>query len=632
MCGIVGLVDHKGVDDKLLLQMRESMIHRGPDDSGLWVNRDGTVGLAHRRLSIIDLSEAGRQPMSDSHGQVWITFNGEIYNFQEIREELREKGYQFKSQTDTEVILKSYEEWGTDCLDQFNGMFAFGIYDESKKILFLARDRVGKKPLYYAWFDGKFLFASELKALLRDKAFPREIDLQALNHYLTFGYIGGDLSIYKVAKKLLPSHAMTYDVRNGERKVWRYWEPSPPFGKVRSEEELIEELEAILTDAVRLRMISDVNLGAFMSGGLDSSLIVAMMSRVSKDPVKTFTIGFQESQYNELPFARIVANHFGTDHHEIMVKPEAFSILPELVRQFDEPFADSSMIPTYYVAKATKEFVTVALSGDGGDELFGGYPSYRGTLLNSHVARWVPSFIRKGAAGMGEYLPERMKGRRHLLRFRYDPYDAFVDRHTHGYFNQHQRRLLLHKDVQASLNSSFTRPETLRGECLLQNPYDLVNRLTYTDFRTYLPDDILVKVDRMSMMVSLEVRAPFLDHRIMDFSFHRIPGHLKVKGMTLKYLLKKLAKKILPRELNLNRKWGFSIPVSEWFRGTLSLELKKKLLEDGSLFFQRDYVERLLGEHQSGIDHSGRLFTLLIFSLWEKESLVESAIEKVIEN
>jgi asparagine synthase (glutamine-hydrolysing) len=219
-----------------------------------------------------------------------------------------------------------------------------------------------------------------------------------------------------------------------------------------------------------------------------------------------------------------------------------------------------------------------------------------------------------------------------LLRFRYDPYEAFVDRHTHGYFNQHQRRLLLHKDVQASLNSSFTHPETLRGECLLQNPYDLVNRLTYTDFRTYLPDDILVKVDRMSMMVSLEVRAPFLDHRIMDFSFHRIPGHLKVKGMTLKYLLKKLAKKILPRELNLNRKWGFSIPVSEWFRGTLSHELKKKLLEDGSLFFQRDYVERLLGEHQSGIDHSGRLFTLLIFSLWEKESLVERAIEKVIEN
>ena len=605
-----------GIDETLLLQMRDSMSHRGPDDSGFCLNKEKTVGLGHRRLSIIDLSEAGRQPMSDTAKKVWITFNGEIYNFQEIRDELKEKGYHFKSHTDTEVIVYAYKEWDTNCLQRFNGMFAFGIYDDDKKIIFLARDRVGKKPLYYAKFDGKFVFASELKSLLRDKTLSKEIDLQALNHYLAFGYIGSDLCIFKAVKKLLPAHAMAYDVRSGQSKIWKYWEPSAPSGEISSEEELLKELEAILKDAVRLRMISDVPLGAFLSGGLDSSLIVAVMSKVSNAPVKTFSIGFEEGKYNELNHARVVANHFKTDHHEIIVKPDAFSVLPELVKQLDEPFADSSVIPTYYVSKATKEYVTVALSGDGGDELFGGYSSYLGTLANYYADKFIPSQFRKQIAQIAELVPQKIKVRRHLLRLQYDPYDAFIDRCSYLYFNQRHRRFLLNSDVVASLNDRFTTPEILRREQLMQAAYDFINCLTYTDFKTYLPDDILVKVDRASMLVSLEVRAPFLDYRIVDFSFKNIPGNLKVKGMTLKYLLKKLARKILPRELNLNRKWGFSIPISEWFRGPLSQELKRILLEDRNRFFEKSYVERLLAEHRSGIDHSGRLFTLLVFSLW----------------
>lgn len=617
MCGIAGIVDKKGVDRALLVRMRDTMVHRGPDDSGIWLNPNRTVGLAHRRLSIIDLSEAGKQPLCDRDGKVWITYNGEVYNFLEIREELKKKGYEFRSHTDTEVIANAYKEWGTDCLGRFNGMFAFGIYDEEKKMLFIARDRVGKKPLYYSRQNGCLRFASELKALLKDPSLSKEIDFQALNHYLTFGYIGGDLCIFKSVRKLPPAHAMTYNAIKDESRIWKYWECPRFSGKILSEDELIEDLETLLRDAVRLRMISDVPLGAFLSGGLDSSLIVAMMSKITKDPVKTFTIGFEESRYNELPFARIVANHFGTDHHEIMVKPEAFSILPELVRQFDEPFADSSMIPTYYVSKATKEYVSVALSGDGGDELFGGYSQYQGTLANHYISQFIPLVFRKQIAKIAELLPQKIGARRHLSRVKYDPYDAFLDRCSCMYFNSLYRRCLLNSDVIDFLGDSFMMPETMRREHLMQTTYDFINCLSHADFKTYLPDDILVKVDRASMLVSLEVRAPFLDYRIVDFSFKNIPGNLKVKGVTLKYLLKKLARRILPRELSLNRKWGFSIPASEWFRRSLFPELEKTLLEHRSGLFKKGYIHRLLAEHKSGTDHSGRIFSLFVFSLWE---------------
>ena len=621
MCGITGIADLRGLDEELLSRMRDMMFHRGPDASGLWISSDGTVGLAHRRLSILDLSEAGRQPLSDEGGRIWITYNGEIYNFQEIRKDLEKKGYVFRSHTDTEVIVNAYAEWDTDCLQKFNGMFAFGIYDERKKLIFLARDRVGKKPLYYASYNNRFVFASELKALLIDRSVPREIDLQAINHYLTFGYVGGERSIFRSVKKLPPAHAIVHNVGNGTDKIWKYWEPPPPNGLRISENEMLEELNAILEDAVRLRMISDVPLGAFLSGGIDSSLVVAMMSKVSSEPVKTFSIGFEETKYNELPYARIVANHFKTQHHEIMVKPDTFSVLPELIRQFDEPFADSSMIPTYYVSKATREYVTVALSGDGGDELFGGYTHYMGTLGNYYISRIIPLVLRRGIAHMADHLPETVKGKRQLLRLRHDPYDAFIDRCSHLYFNGRYRKQLLSNDIIAALGDGFMLPETVRRDYLIHNPYGFVNRLTYTDFMTYLPDDILVKVDRASMLVSLEVRAPLLDYRIAETSFTRIPGSFKIRGMTKKYLLKKLAEKVLPKELDIHRKWGFAVPVSEWFRGELFSELKETLMEDEDKLINRAFVTRLLTEHKAGIDHGGRLFTLLIFTLWKRNYL-----------
>ena len=598
------------------------MVHRGPDAAGIWIHSDKTVGLAHRRLSIIDLSEAGRQPLSAREGRIWITYNGETYNFQEIRRELEKKGYVFRSNTDTEVILNAYAEWDVDCLQKFNGMFAFGIYDEENNLFFLARDRVGKKPLYYTSTNGRFVFASELKALLIDGSVSREIDLQALNHYLTFGYVGDERCIFNSIRKLPAAHAMVYRVGNGGKSVWKYWEPPPPDGLLTSEEEMLEELQALLEDAVRLRMTSDVPLGAFLSGGIDSSLVVAMMSKVVGRPVKTFSIGFKESNYNELPYARVVAEYFNTHHHEIIVNPDAFSVIPELVQQFDEPFADSSMVPTYYVSRATREYVNVALSGDGGDELFGGYDSYVGTKVNYYVFNAIPTFIRKGFSELARFLPETTKVKRQLQRMRYSPYDSFIDRSSYLYFRDHRRRLLLNSDIIVSLDGTLLEPEIERRYFLTRYHYDFVNSLMYADLKTYLPDDILVKVDRASMLVSLEVRAPILDYRIVDFTFSKIPSSFKVRKTTKKYLLKKLAMKLLPRELHINRKWGFAMPIAEWFRDSLYDDLKDIILNEENHFFNRDYIERLLCEHQRAYaDHSFRLFTLLIFSLWKRRYL-----------
>jgi len=364
-------------------------------------------------------------------------------------------------------------------------------------------------------------------------------------------------------------------------------------------------------------MISDVPLGAFLSGGVDSSLVVALMSSLSSSPVKTFSVGFAEGKYNELPFARIVANHFGTDHHEIKVRPDAFGVLPELVRQFDEPFADPSMIPTYYVSKATREYVTVALSGDGGDELFGGYSSYVGSLGSLYISRVVPSLLREGISSVATRLPDAFRGKRHLLRLGHDPYEAFIDRCMNPYFNEFRRRGLFSSDVLACLGESLTAPERERRLRLELRSHDFVNRLTYADFKTYLPDDVLVKVDRASMCVSLEVRAPLLDYRVAEFSFKHIPGAKKVRRITRKYLLKKLAQRYLPQSLNMNRKWGFTIPVADWFRGSLQVDVKEILMNKRSSYFRSEYIDTLLNEHGRGIDHSGRLYALLAFSLWE---------------
>ncbi|MBI4847211.1 MAG: asparagine synthase (glutamine-hydrolyzing) [Nitrospirae bacterium] len=625
MCGILGVVDRKGVSAESLSMMRDAMVHRGPDDAGIWLNSDRTVGLAHRRLSIIDLSHAGRQPMADSDGKIRITFNGEIYNFQTLKKELGEIGYSFRSNTDTEVIMNAYHEWGTDCLQKLNGMFAFGLYDENRRVLFLARDRLGKKPLYYSASSSerRFSFASEIKAMLKDQSISRDLDLQALNHYFTFGFVPDDLSIFRSVRKLPPAHAMIYHTESGKKDIWRYWDVPEPSGQIRTEEDLLSELESLLKDAVRLRMISDVPLGAFLSGGVDSSLVVAMMSMVSDRPVKTFSIGFEDSNFNELPYARIVAEHFGTEHTELIVRPDMFSILPDLVRQFDEPFADSSMLPTYYVSKVTREKVTVALSGDGGDEIFGGYNLYRAGLFDYYMRLMLPEPVRKGIAWSSRFLPEKGLARvkSQLSKLQYTQYESLIERCSEAYFKTSYRTMLLSSEARASLNSRFLEPEGSRLG-LFENRHDgIIDRMSYVDLHTYLPNDILVKVDRASMLASLEVRAPLLDYRIAEFSFRNVPDNMKIHGSTAKYLLKRLAGKILPQTLDINRKWGFAVPVADWFRGPLSTGIRDTLLGTKNVYFDQACIRRLLDEHSQGRDHSLRLFSLLVYYLWEREYL-----------
>ncbi|MBI4843145.1 MAG: asparagine synthase (glutamine-hydrolyzing) [Nitrospirae bacterium] len=620
MCGILGAFNNKGLDGNLLVRMRDRMAHRGPDDSGIWISPDRRVGLAHRRLSIIDLSEAGRQPMPDDEGRIYLTFNGEIYNFKEIRRELEAKGYIFRSETDSEVIINAYKEWGTECIRRFNGMFAFGIYDGPKKSFFLARDRAGKKPLYYV-FDKSgscFSFASEIKALLADTDISSEIDPKALNFFFACGYIPGELSAYKEIRKLPPAHAMWFSIETAEEKIWSYWDIPGFAGQSASEDDILNELETLLEDSVRLRMISDVPLGAFLSGGVDSSLIVAMMSRVSDRRVKTFSIGFEEHGYDELRYSKIVARHFGTEHHELIVKPDAFSVLPELVRQFDEPFADPSMIPTYYVSKATRDYVTVALSGDGGDELFAGYRHYLAALLHYRASGFLPSFLKRSAAGIAGMFPEKGRAllRRQLAMLRLSPHEAFAERCGDAYFKLNDRARLFSRELAGSLKDEMPEPELMIISLLDNRRGDFVDRMTYTDMKSYLPDDILAKVDRTSMLVSLEVRAPLLDYRIADFAFGRIKSGLKVKGFETKYLLRRLAKKILPPELDIKRKQGFALPASDWFRGPLTAGIKDILSGEKSGMLNKDYMMKLLREHEEGFDHSSRLFALLVFCLW----------------
>ena len=566
MCGIAGIVQlgHGApITHEPLLRMRETLRHRGPDDTGVWLDPHGRVGLAHCRLSILDLSAAGHQPMQDAAGGIWITYNGEIYNFMEVRKDLEQRGHCFASNSDTEVLLAAYREWREDCLEHLNGMFAFALFDAPAGRLFLARDRIGKKPLYYTLPNGRrFLFASEPKALLQDAAVSREIDLRGLNFFLAYGYIPGDLSIFQSVHKLPPAHAMTVDLASGNLRSWRYWELPEAAREEGDPETLLGELQDLLEDAVRLRLRSDVPLGVFLSGGLDSSLIVALTSRLASCPVETFTIGFEEAVQDERGYAEIVARHFGTQHHELVIKPDVLHMLPELVQHVDEPFADPSLLPTYYVCRETRKSVTVALAGDGGDDLFGGYRRYLATQRDAQTIARLPAPMRRLAATASQVLPRGSKVRRYVQRLRDDATTPFLAWRL--LFDLEARCRLLRPDLVEALGEALDEPETrLRASFEQAARYDFVNRMLAADFHCYLPDDILVKVDRASMLVSLEVRAPLLDYRVAEFAFSRVPGRLKV-GRGGKILLQQLGRRLLPPALSLNRKAGFGIPLRAW--------------------------------------------------------------------
>jgi asparagine synthase (glutamine-hydrolysing) len=617
MCGIVGIAAVAAPTQRAWLTAGcDAMTHRGPNDSGEWWAEDGQVGLAHRRLSIIDLSSAGHQPMVDASGALSIVFNGEIYNFTELREELSAKGAKFRSHSDTEVILAAYSEWGMDCLSRLNGMFAFALYDARCRKIFLARDRVGEKPLFYHYENGTLRFASELKGLMADQTLERRIDHESLDCYLAMGYVPGNRCILKGYNKLPPAHAMQFDVKTSEIGIWQYWQP-PELDTVCTcgqidETLLLNELETLLEDAVRRQLVADVPVGVLLSGGVDSSLVTAMAVRAS-NKVKTFTIRFPgHGALDETEHARLIANEFATEHIELEAQPATSDLLPILARQFDEPIVDSSMIPTFLVSRLVREHCTVALGGDGGDELFGGYMHHRRLQWMQSRLGLAPRPLRQAfSIAADHFLPVGLKGRNWLQGLGVDLKNGLPQ--IASYFDATTRKKLMAHDVKLPLVA-----EALRGVSVPNNP-DLLQRATRMDFANYLAEDILVKVDRASMLNSLEMRAPLLDYRLIEFAFGKVPSRLKATAHDKKILLKRLTTRVLPPEFDRQRKQGFSIPLSEWLKAGIFRELFHDVLQDANSIFDQRTVCDLLKGQDRGRSNGERLFALVLFELWRRE-------------
>jgi len=619
MCGIAGIADTTGrpVDPVLLRAMTSVQAHRGPDGEDV-VCRGG-VGLGHRRLAIIDLA-TGDQPMATEDGAVQIVFNGEIYNFRELRRDLEARGARFRTTSDTEVILRAYEAEGPDCVRRLRGMFTFAILDERARRLVLARDRAGIKPLVYAWDGRRLLFASEIKGILEDPTVARDLDLEALGQYLTFHYVPAPRTIFRCIRKLPPASTLVLSLDGGEPVISRYWRlrfaPEPRV----TEREWIERLRAELADAVRCHMISDVPIGAFLSGGVDSSTVVALMAQASSAPIRTFSIGFDEADFDELAFARQVAARYGTDHYEMVVKPNALEVLPKLAWHFDEPFADSSAIPTYYVSKITREHVTVALSGDGGDENFAGYRRYaRAVELHERFDRGPARLARPLLALASGLLPVGAPGQAWTGMAGAGALERYFRMVTY------QRRETLRRLLSADLGrlaSSGPDPAPFARLAAENASPDYVSTLQQIDMATYLPDDILAKVDRTSMAVSLESRVPLLDHRLMEF-VATMPSGFKLRNGGGKYLLKQAMAQDLPEGILTRKKMGFGVPLAEWFRRELRDMTRDVLLGPRARqrgIFRLPEIELLLGAHDAGRrDYSARLWALICFELWMRQ-------------
>lgn len=624
MCGICGKINinnREVVDARLIHKMTEVLKHRGPDDEGIYIN--GNVGIGHRRLSIIDLSKDARQPMSNEDKSIWIVCNGEIYNFQELRKVLEKKGHIFCSRSDTEVIIHLYEELGTDCVEKLRGMFAFCIWDEKRKRLFLARDRIGQKPLNYAIKNGNIIFASEIKSILQDPEISREVDINALDSYLTYQYVPAPETMFSGINKLPPAHSLVWE--NGKIKIERYWNLNFQNKINMAEDEFCQRILDLLTEATKIRLVSDVPLGVFLSGGIDSSAIVGLMSKLSSHPVKTFSIGFEEETFNELKYARKVAKIFATDHHEYIVKPEALNILPKIIWHFNEPFADSSCIPTYYLSKMTRQEVTVALNGDGGDETFAGYERYVANKI-ANIYNLIPQSIRKNLVSfITTVLPESTRRKDFIKRFK-----RFAKANDSSRERRYARWMSIFDDDLKSNLYSEKLKNRLKGidswNYLLDvyrqsDANNFIDATLFVDIMTYLPGDLLVKIDISSMANSLEARSPFLDHKLMEFAAS-IPSNLKLKGWTTKYLLKKALTKILPKDILNRRKAGFGVPIGTWFRQELKDYAYDILLSEKSLkrgYFKKEAIKRILDEHTKGkIDHGARIWSLINFELWHQ--------------
>lgn len=616
MCGIVGFYNssQSSVNLQVLQAMAKSMKYRGPDDEGYYLR--GPVGLGHVRLSILDLSPLGRQPMKSRNKDCYLILNGEIYNFLELKKELSEEGYTFESRTDTEVLLYALEAWGiSTTLQKVNGMFAFAYWMEEEGKLILARDRLGKKPIYYYQKGGHFVFGSELKSILEYPYVEKEIDTEALIQYFAYSYVPNPYSIVKHARKLSPACYLEYC--EGNVTLNRYWDPyfsrKTVVSSNISEEEVMDQLSQLLKSSIHYRLISDVPLGVFLSGGIDSTAVTALLMEHSNKKIKTFSIGFQESEFNEAPVAKRVASYLGTEHHEYYLKPsEVLSSVEEIMAGFDEPFGDSSLVPTYFVSKKCREEITVALGGDGGDELFGGYIKYRQIQQARTIASWMPDGVRKMLFAAISKLPHDTlrKGARGLMC----DDDEGLLQYLSMAWKEKELGQLIHGMTAPFSNESFA------GLARGMRCEELIDAMMRIDLQSYLPDDILTKVDRTSMFNSLEVRAPLLDYRIVEFVI-ALPMHLKIRGKNQKYLLKKLLAKYIPMDEILHRKkMGFCLPINQWFHGDLRYLLDSYLSEESIKkvgFFNYPVIKKIVSEHlQGGFDHSRKLFTLLGYQIW----------------
>jgi asparagine synthase (glutamine-hydrolysing) len=630
MCGVCGIATadpEQPIEVDLLVRMADAIAYRGPDDSGVHVGPG--IGLAMRRLSIIDLA-TGHQPMQNEDRTVHLVFNGELYNYRELRAQLRAQGHEFRTESDTEVVVHAYEEWGTSCLDSLRGMFAFAMWDDRAQRLVLAADRFGIKPLYFGVLDGGLVFGSELRCLLVSGQLSKEIDDAALAEYFTLGYIPPPATIFRQARKLEPGTLLEW-TRSGGPVVHRYWDVPPVrnHGTVGRREDVQLELRELLRDSVKAHLVSDVPLGAFLSGGIDSSSVVALMSEVSSGTVRTFSVGFEAQEHDERPLARLVAERFGTDHHEFVLEPESVDVLPKLVQHFQEPFADSSALPTYYISKLARSFVKVALSGDGGDELFVGYPTFIGVELARHAQR-LPAVARRALTALPDSVPWTVGSRwgDRINRWRkwaadtaLPPEDAYRSKLTMAglptvkpLLTAELRERLDQEDPFRTVDAALARAPTTRS----------LERILYAGLNVSLPGDMLVKVDRMSMANSLEVRVPLLDHVVAEF-VTQLPVALRFPRWRLKALLKDTMASSLPREVLQQRKHGFTIPLASWFRGDLNSFAREILLgadARGRGFLDTRAIEAFLREHTRGSRNLGSaIWSLLMFELWCREVL-----------
>lgn len=616
MCGICGF---NWDDQRLVRDMADIMDHRGPDQKGNFV--DEGVSLGHSRLSIIDLSEKGKQPMKNEDGSLQIVFNGEIYNFKELRDILEKQGHRFFSNTDTEVIIHAYEQWGVECVKRLRGMFAFAIWDSRNKQFFLARDRVGIKPLYYYFNSGKFMFASEIKAILLNPEVKRQVDYKSLYYFMGYEYVPTPFTLFKSIKKLPPAHTLIF--KNNEIKFNKYWDLN--FSKENDNESVLtDQIYNLLKESVRLRLISDVPLGAFLSGGIDSSAIVGLMSQMTDEPVKTFTIGYEDESYSELPYARQVADYFGTDHKEIIVDPGSIEHFENAVWYLDEPMTDLSLIPAYLFCREAKKDVTVCLSGEGGDEVFLGYDRFVASKMDSYY-RIIPEIFRKNLVSniVGMLPPQQQKkGAINVVKRFIDGSDLPIDgwHMRWQYFSNKNDEKKLYKGPLGQMTNNINPFGYLNDYYMSCNLKDRVAREQYMEMKSFLVDNVLVKVDRMSMANALEVRVPYLDHRFLEFCA-TIPGSLKLKGLTTKYIFKKSMLKLLPKNIVYRKKQGFSFPIKNWLR----TELKEYM---GDLLFNSDIIKenfdstqlnKLVEQHLKGTqNHSHRLWALMNLEMWHR--------------